>query len=399
MPDEKDKSEKTDANEAQAVNAAVTPGMVRVPGWTSAYYAGWRQGFNNDGYLRAEQIDYSALTHVIHFVVKPAPRPNNGALDLRDTHRLLTVANSTALLSAAHAAGVKVVFSLGGNETIQDFMDATSAANRANLVNNLVKFMTNNGAGYGGHNYDGIDIDWEPMDYAAHRPLYNPFITALRQRLNTITPRPLLTASAVGYAPQIYGELHANFDQVNIMTYVMAGPWNGRVWFNSAIYGSTPPDQCIDTYLQGFLNAGVPARKLGIAITFYGQQWSGVTQPRQTYPMATPPATTPPPPPFLRDIPYSDIMSCYYDASRYHWDEAAQAAYLSISGSTLVKDGFISYDNEESVKRKIDYMRAKGLGGIILWELSEGWRPGRTPPDPLLRAFKNASVEVPGSAA
>ena len=197
--------------------------------------------------------------------------------------------------------------------------------------------------------------------------------------------------------PQNYAELQTNFDQINIMTYVMAGPWSGQVWFDSAIYGSTAPHWCVDVYLQNFLNAGVPAHKLGIAITFYGKYWSGVTRPLQSFPVSSPPP--PPPPPAFVDIDYSDIMNCYYDASYYHWDEAAQAAYLSISNSALVKDCFISYDNEESVKRKIDYMRAKGLGGIILWELGQGWRAGRALPDPLLRAVKNATVILPGSTA
>jgi chitinase len=395
MSDNQDKNAPAGMDKTKDVSDSTQAAATRSPGWTTAYYAGWRQGSNNDDYLRAEQIDYSALTHIIHFVVKPAHTPppppphlpqvppsNHGALELGD-NRLLTEANSTALLRAAHAAGVKVLFSIGGDGTINDLIDAASDVNRECFITNLVNFMTNNNAGYGGHAYDGIDVDWEPMGGTFHAR-FPAFIRALRQRLNTITPRPLLTASAVGYNPaaSIYAPLQDQFDQINIMTYVMAGPWNSSVWFNSAISGSTPPNMSVDSYVHNYLAAGVQPGKLGIAITFYGQHWSGVTQPRTPCnPDAVP----------LGNIDYSEIMNCYYEDSRYHWDEPAQAAYLSISGSNWVKDCFISYDNEMSIQRKIDYIRMKGLGGVIIWELSQGWRPGRASPDPLLKAVKNAT--------
>ena len=34
--------------------------------WVTAYYAGWMQGQEDDGYLTSKNIDFSAITQVIH---------------------------------------------------------------------------------------------------------------------------------------------------------------------------------------------------------------------------------------------------------------------------------------------------------------------------------------------
>lgn len=46
------------------------------------------------------------------------------------------------------------------------------------------------------------------------------------------------------------------------------------------------------------------------------------------------------------------------------YDEAAQASY-SYDASRRV---FNSYDNPRAVKAKCDYIKQKGLGGLIIWE-------------------------------
>ena len=39
--------------------------------WVSAYYAGWMQGCGYGKHLPADQIDFDALTHVLHFSIMP----------------------------------------------------------------------------------------------------------------------------------------------------------------------------------------------------------------------------------------------------------------------------------------------------------------------------------------
>jgi chitinase len=316
----------------------------------------------------------------------------------------LTQTNITALMRAANTRRTPVLVSVGGDGTLDGFRGATSPARLDVFTTNLVNFLSNNGAGYGGFpGYAGIDVAWTPMQSPTagnpgapdDRPQYRAFITTLRGKLDALTPRPLLYASAVREQPALFAELQASFDQVNVRAYELAGPWPGQVtWHNSAVRsgGGTFPDPprdplpSIDGCIQPFLAAGVPASKLGLGLIFYGKHWLGVTQPQQRWTQ----------PPVVEDIPFSDIMNCYHHDAYYRWDEAAQAAYLSISDSIWIKDCFISYDNEMSIQKKIDYAEQHRLG-VFIWELGGGWRlgggtePGQGLPDYLLRFVKSST--------
>ena len=168
--------------------------------WNSAYYAGWMQG-----YLPVQQVDFTAMTHVIHFSVVPKA---DGGLD--SDVNAVTLANSTDVVARAHAAGIKVLISVGGEDSAPGFRGAASAANRPRFVTNLVSFVTS-------RSYDGVDLDWEPLD-ASDVGSYSNLVNELRVALNAISPRPLLTA-AVGSQPALFASLQSWFDQINLMTY------------------------------------------------------------------------------------------------------------------------------------------------------------------------------------
>ena len=59
---------------------------------------------------------------------------------------------------------------------------------------------------------------------------------------------------------------------------------------------------------------------------------------------------------------------------------AAQAAYLSLDNTGSTNDKFISYDDEHACQAKVSYARNRGLGGVMIWELGQGYRP--TPAQP-----------------
>ena len=95
--------------------------------------------------------------------------------------------------------------------------------------------------------------------------------------------------------------------------------------------------------------------KLGIGIAFYGYVWSGGTGtttggralPRQSWTTA-PTATT---------LAYDTIFSTYYQSNLYHWDTAAQAAYLSVDSPGAANDKFVSYDDTRTCQSKVSYAR------------------------------------------
>jgi chitinase len=367
----------------------------RIPGWTSAYYPGWRQE-----YLRPENIDYSAITAIIHYAVKPGNKQHSllsdpAGLDFETNQ--ITPDNSTALLKAAHAAGTKVLFAIGGRDekgeifgaTYNRFRATTSTENLEAFTNNLVKFLTNNNTGYDGEQYDGIDIDWQPVT-AEDEQQYAAFINLLSQKLSAITPLPILTA-AVKERPELFANLHQQFAQINILSYNLANNRLGSVtWHNAPIYdgGNKSPNTgevlpSADSLVKAFINAGVPANKLAIGIDFEGKKWGGVFEPLQKWDKTQIPT--------LAAIPYFEIINRYYKKQVYRWDKSAQAAYLRIDTLGSATDSFISYEDETSVQAKIDYVKSNGLGGVIIWDLGAGWLPEAEIRDPLLQAVKNAA--------
>ncbi len=357
---------------------------VRADLWRTGYYPGWEQSA-----MPPSAIDYSALTHIIHFAAVPN---NNGTLDT--AANVLSIANSSAVVNAAHAAGKKVLVSIGGGGTQAGFEAATGPTNVTTFINNITNLMSSRG-------YDGVDIDWEPLDPSDANQFTN-FIKDLRTKLDSINPRPMLTAAvAVPPTPvSLLAAVQSQFDQLNLMTYDLSGPWDGWVtWFNSPVYdggyrfpstGGLVPS--CDGMVTAVANAGIPLSKVGVGVAFYGYVWTGgtgttnggVAAPRQSWTTA----------PTAVQASYNSIMSTYYQPSRYQWDVAAQAAYLAIDNSGSSTDRFISYDDTRTCQAKVSFARNRGLGGIMIWELAQDHTASQI--DPLLNAIKTA-MATPGA--
>ena len=358
--------------------------------WSTGYYPGYEQSF-----MPASNIDFTALTHIIHFSVIP-----NSDGTLNSSGNGVTLNNSTDIVMRAHAAGKPVIICVGGASSETDFEAATANAILPVFINNLTNFMAT-------RNYDGVDIDWEPLT-AADATLFTNLVYNLRSALSHFSSHKLLTVAAGAYPPYgdpptaeytMFAALQSQFDQINIMTYDLSGPYGGWVtWFNSPIYdggyrfpstGGLVPS--INGAVSNFVVNGVSPAKLGIGIAFYGDVWeggsgtstSGVTQPRQSWSTA----------PTMTDTTYDSIIASYYQTGLYHWDTNAQAAWLSITNSNSSDDMFISYDDQRTCQSKVSYARNKGLGGVMVWELSQDFQSGK--PQLLLSALKQ-SLTTPG---
>ena len=339
--------------------------------------------------MPASNIDFSVITQVIHFSVLPNP---DGSLDT--TGNSLTPAYTSDVVSRAHAAKRQALICVGGAGT--SFQSAVSNAYLAGFVTRLTNFMAVGG-------YDGIDVDWEPLN-DSDQILFTNFVTHLRTALDGFSVHKLLTVAVPTDAtPSLLASVQSKFDEINLMTYDLSGPWDGWVtWFNSPIYnggltflsvpGKSVPS--IEGAVTNFLAGGVATNKLGIGIPFYGYIWQGgagtatggATQPDQGW--TTPPSVT--------AYAYNDIVSSNFAASQYHYDAKAQAAYFSITNAQAAKDMFISYEDQRACAAKASYVRNRGLGGMIIWELTQDHQPNQ--PDPLLQAIKQA-LQTPGKLA
>ena len=350
--------------------------------WVSTYYAGWNQDI-----LPPSAIDYTAMTHIIHFAVMVN---SDGSID--STGNSTDRANALALISGAHPHGTKVIVCVGGAGDNTGFQDAT-ASHMGLVTHNLKQLVLSRG-------YDGVDIDWEPL-VPSDSTDYRNLVNVLRDSLNTISDTLVLT-TAGGESPSFkYTSIELKLDQINIMTYDMSGVWGDWVtWFNTALYngGYTFPGHpheqvpCIDKDVKAWEAIGVSPSKLGIGWEFGGAVWKGgtradtasqgVDRPRQSWSSI---------PSVSFDVYYSTIMQNYYRDSRYRWDTVVQVPYLTIDTTGSANDMFISYDDEHSCQAKINYIKTNGLGGAIIFDLGSGYLPASfSNRDRLLQAVKQA---------
>ena len=350
----------------------------RAEGWVTGYYTGWRQNR-----LPADRIDFDAVTHIVHFAVVPRA---DGTIDAASN--MLTPANVEAAVRAAHLAGRKILFAVGGRDSRAAFEGAMSGRNRDVFIAALIRFLREN-------RYDGIDIDMEDMG-PENASDFSAFINDLRERLDAISPRPLLTA-AVLWEPGLFARLAGRFDQINVMTYNLSGPYPGWIsWHDGALYdgGRRLPNSkrslpSADGLVKAFLSAGVAPSKLGIGLSFNGSVWSGAG--------VSGPGAAWTDPPRVKSVPYYALAAAYkiteydYENPTYRWDDAAGAAYLSLPAANG-SGQFVSYANEITADRMGRYVRERGLGGMMVWDLAAGYRAelpeGRR--DLLLQAVKKA---------
>lgn len=309
-------------------------------------------------------VDFAAMTHV---VVGPVLANADGSLETTFSLGNAGAAWATSASAAAHQAGDKVLLWIGGSGSESGLIGATAAGTLATFVSNLTAAMATYGA-------DGVDIDWEPLPSADE-----PAFTALLQALRAAAPSAILTMPIGGLNLNIdtvdpfYANVAPLVDQENIMSYGMAGAWQGwDSWHSSPIGGESPTTpESIDSSVQAYLAAGLPAAKLGIGIGFFGLCYTmPVTGPMQALGGSTIAASD-------GVMSYANIMGSYYTAGAAQWDSTALVPYLSFTGATGPQGcSYISYDDAQSVASKAAYVKQHGLGGTIIWEIAEGYTGG-----------------------
>jgi len=348
--------------------------------WVMGYYTSWNSPANGGNYA-VSAIDWDGLTHVAAAFYVPDGHGGwaSGYFD---------AVTASSLIAAAHANGRKALASIGGSGSGPAFEGSTQGA-MSTFVSNLEALVA--------MGYDGLDIDWEGgnLSTTEDQSLQSSLIAAIRAK----SPAILLTLTA-GYENENslddlswYGTISAQLDRINLMTYGMSGAWQGwESWHSSPLHwnhdSSTPTG--IDSSVSHYLAAGVPAAKLGVGTGFYGECY--------TAPVTAPVAALGGSQVAASDgtMAYANILTSYYSSSAYRYDSAADVPYLTLSGSNAEHCTFVTYEDATSIAAKGAWVKAQGLGGTIIWQLSEGYVASGAnvqAQNPLLETMKTAFLQ------
>ena len=299
---------------------------------TPAFAAAWRTGYFTSfgGVQGPTTIPYSKYTHIILFQASVDSSGN-----IQPGYINQSIANS--IVTQAHAAGVKVLLSIGDQVSGSDMLGGTSASSVDNLVTQLRNQMTL-------YHYDGVDVDWE-------HPNSTQYITFL-QKLRAGLGSAYTIASAVGNwsgLDSIMASAYANVDQINVMCYDMDNGGFG-IWFNDALHqqGTTQAQTC-EVRMNAFTNKGVPAAKLGVGIPFYGRHWTG------GYTLLGPGT-------IAGTSLYRDLSQSSVFASR-SYDSGHVSNYISLP---TTKEWY-SYNGVESINDTVAWGNSRGFGGYMTY--------------------------------
>lgn len=333
------------------------------------YYPSWK--WRSRGELASPtRIAFDKLTIINYAFFYPRP---DGSITGRDSvgdALYLRCAPERALVPLAHEHHVMVMLSLGGWEDSNNFPAvAASPERRAHFAHACV------GAIYE-YGFDGIDIDWEFPGLPEHNGTPSDrgnFTSLLRTLKDSLTARGrtdgrtyLLSAALPSSAPATAGmdldSLASILDMLNIMTYDFTGPWSPRSNHNCPLYPSAGIDSalCFSGALRFYRESrGIPVAKINLGVPFYGQTFTECTALDALHRGAD-------------TVHFSNQGAFYYDIAPHvgafgrRWDSAAKVPYLI---SEPWKE-FISYDDEESLRLKAQFVMDRDVRGIIIWEIT-----------------------------
>lgn len=268
---------------------------------------------------------------------------------------------------------LKTIISVGGWTWSGKFSDvALTDESRSVFADSCVEFIVKYG-------FDGVDIDWEypvsgGLPSNTRRPedkyKFTLLMEKIREKLDAKGQSDgrhyILTfagSPSNGYINNTeLVKLSRYVDYANLMTYDIHGIWDGYTDFNAPLYNNSDNSpqykHSVNTGINIWLNSGFPPEKTVMGVPFYGYIYKSLENRNsglyQNYADGS-------------AISYADIANNYLNNPEFkrYFHLESMVPWL-FNGST-----FISYEDEQSIALKSQYIKSKKLAGAMIWELSQ----------------------------
>ncbi|QOD39972.1 chitinase [Matsumuraeses phaseoli granulovirus] len=321
----------------------------------------------------ANRDDYKVSIHDIWAALQ---KPQKGVTAFSDPYK----GNFGQLMAIKHFnPNITILPSIGGWTLSDPFYHFNDSSNRQVFVDSVRDFLST------WKFFDGVDVDWEfPGGKGANPELGNAIVdsntyTELMRDLSTMlyelgeeTGKKYQLTSAIGAGYDKidvvdYTSAQVYLDHIFVMTYDFKGAWSNKdLGFQTAL--DAPAWNLNENYTVKFaidrlLDQNVDSRKLVVGVAMYGRGWTGVrTKANDSNPFNST-ASGPVKGTWESGVvDYRDLLNRYnYNNRKY--DVTAQAAYV------YDNNDLVTYDSQQSVRAKANYVLNNNLGGLFAWEV------------------------------
>lgn len=331
---------------------------------TKPVIIGYVGGFNGN-IIDVSQIDAKRLSHI-----------NYAFVDVKDNrawlHNEKTDTVNFRKLNELKKINpdLKILISIGGWTWSKNFSDAVlTDTSTKNFSQSAVEIVSK-------YDLDGVDIDWEYPgmigDSNKYRPEdrtgYTNMFKDLREDLDALskqTNKKYFVTTAIGgsreFLQHTQMEIAQNYlDYINLMGYDYDGTYDNMAAHHSNLFAPSnmPYIYSTDIIIQNLKAVGVHPSKIVMGIGFYGKGKIVKSADNNG----------------LYQIPvrprwgggYTYLKDSLVNKKGFvrYWDGASKAPYLFNADTKA----FITYEDEESVKIKCDYIKKYKLAGAMFWE-------------------------------
>ncbi|NP_001171278.1 chitinase-3-like protein 1 isoform X1 [Canis lupus baileyi] len=354
------------------------------------YYTNWSQYRKGDGSCLPDAIDPFLCTHVIYSFANIS----NNEIDTWEWNDVTLYDTLNTLKS--RNPNLKTLLSVGGwSFGSQRFSKiASKTQSRRLFIKSVPPFLRT-------HGFDGLDLAWlhpERRDKRHFTTLVKEMKAEFAREAQAGAGQLLLLSAAVSAGKVTIdsgydvAQISRHLDFISLMSYDFHGAWRQTTGHHSPLFrgqmdASSDRFNNADYAVSYMLRLGVPANKLLMGIPTFGRSFTlASSETGVGAPISGPGLSGQ----FTKEegiLAYYEICDFLRGAS-VHRLTSQQVPYATKGNQ------WVGYDDQESVKNKVQYLRNRQLAGAMVWALDlddfRGTLCGGAARFPLTSAIKDA---------
>ncbi|XP_055000672.1 chitinase-3-like protein 1 [Sorex araneus] len=356
----------------------------------ACYYTNWSQYRPGEGSCLPDAIDPSLCTHLIYSFANIS----NNEIDIWEWNDE-TLYESLNRLKARNP-NLKTLLSVGGWAFRHQrfYQVASNPESRRAFISSVPPFLR-------AHGFDGLEISWVHPQRRDKQPLATLVKEMKEEFSREAGPepgrQPLLLSAALsagrvaidtGYD---VAQMAQYLDFISLLTYDFHGSWESVTGHHSPLFRGQKDSRSdrfsnADYSVSYMLRRGAPAPKLLMGIPTFGRTFTLSSADTDVGAPASGPGE---PGRFTKEpgmLAYYEICDFLQGATVRRLDQ--QVPYATKGNQ------WVGYDDQESVRKKVQYLKNKQLGGAAVWALDlddfGGQFCGQSVRFPLVGAIKDA---------